>query len=196
MRYDRLCNLLKFAEILQRVIREFSRHIRNCIVTRGRLFEKQIDRYNEILKSQLSVNFLFHLPTMDNKKGGRDNSALPIRRWTTRHRAVSAPDISVPFPFFFFFELWTKKKWSSQFLECRWAIACSQCVHDTRYDCSFYSVISQIIHVSNRGDYRGTAEYIWIVLWNYSVDYSDEIVCKNYCVYYCVLHNKTHNTFY
>ena len=28
--------------------------------------------------------------------------APPIRRWTTGHRAVSAPDISAPFPIFFF----------------------------------------------------------------------------------------------
>ena len=28
-------------------------------------------------------------------------SAPPIRRWTTRRRAVSAPDISAPFPNFF-----------------------------------------------------------------------------------------------
>jgi len=28
------------AEILQRVIKEFSRRIRNCIAARGRLFEK------------------------------------------------------------------------------------------------------------------------------------------------------------
>ena len=37
------------------------------------------------------------------------NWAPPIRRWTTGHRAVSAPDISVPFPdLFLFFELWRK----------------------------------------------------------------------------------------
>ena len=31
------------AEILQRFIEEFSRRIRNCIVARGGLFEKQIN---------------------------------------------------------------------------------------------------------------------------------------------------------
>ena len=37
---------------------------------------------------------------------GADVSAPPIRRWTTRGRDVSAPDISAPFPnFFLFFEL-------------------------------------------------------------------------------------------
>ena len=34
------------AEILQRVIGEFSRRIRNCIVDRKRLFEKLIDICN------------------------------------------------------------------------------------------------------------------------------------------------------
>ena len=38
-----------------------------------------------------------------NKFRGRDISAPPFRRWTTRRRAVSALDISAPFPIFFYF---------------------------------------------------------------------------------------------
>ena len=42
--------------------------------------------------------------------------APPIRRWTTRRRAVSAPIISAPFPIFFSFELWRKNNEAGNFL--------------------------------------------------------------------------------
>ena len=41
------------AEILQRVIGEFNRRIRNCVVARGRFFKKKIDTFDKSLKSQL-----------------------------------------------------------------------------------------------------------------------------------------------
>jgi len=45
------------------VIGEFSRRIWNCIAVRVRLFEKKIDIYNKIFKSQLSASFCFiYLP--------------------------------------------------------------------------------------------------------------------------------------
>ena len=40
---------------------------------------------------------------------GRDISAPPIRRCTTRRRAVSAPDISAPFHNFFYFSSYEEK---------------------------------------------------------------------------------------
>ena len=43
------------------------------------------------------------------RRFGAADSALPIRRWTTRHRAVSAPNISAPFPNFFFFWSYEEK---------------------------------------------------------------------------------------
>ena len=36
-------------------------------------------------------------------------SALQIRRWTIRRRAVSAPDISTPFPILFYFSSYEEK---------------------------------------------------------------------------------------
>ena len=51
---------------------------------------------------------------------------LPIRRWTTERRAVSAQDIWAHFPnFLFLFRIIKKKQWSRQFLEWCWARTCS-----------------------------------------------------------------------
>ena len=48
---------------------------------------------------------------------GRAISAPPIRRWTTERRAVSAPEISAPFPnFYLFFGLWRKNNKAGNFL--------------------------------------------------------------------------------
>ena len=43
------------------------------------------------------------------RRCGAADSALPIRRWTTPRRAVSAPDISAPFPNFFYFSIYEEK---------------------------------------------------------------------------------------
>ena len=48
----------------------------------------------------------------------RDISAPPTRRWTTRRRAVSAPDISAPFHnLLLFFDLWRKNNEAGNFLK-------------------------------------------------------------------------------
>ena len=48
---------------------------------------------------------------------GRAISAPLIRRWRTRRRAVSVPDISLPFPnFILFFNLWRKNNEAGNFL--------------------------------------------------------------------------------
>ena len=43
------------------------------------------------------------------RRFGAVDSAPPIRRWTTRHRAVSVPDISAPFPNLFYFSSYEEK---------------------------------------------------------------------------------------
>ena len=56
------------AEILQRVIGEFSRCIRNYIVARGGLFEEYIDTCNKSIKFQFSVSSCFlYLPRILKK---------------------------------------------------------------------------------------------------------------------------------
>ena len=42
-------------------------------------------------------------------RGQRDISAPPFRLWTARRRAVSAPDISAPFPIFLNFSSYEEK---------------------------------------------------------------------------------------
>ena len=61
-----------------------------------------LNLYQICKKVSYSYCYLVHLSP---RSGGRDISAPLIRRWTTRRRAVSVPDISAPFPnFFIFFE--------------------------------------------------------------------------------------------
>ena len=69
-----------------------------------------LDEYNEnhtevnikIYMFSLRVQFMGGGTFRRRRFGGAD-SAPPIRRWTTRRRAVSAPDISAPFHNFFLF---------------------------------------------------------------------------------------------
>ena len=65
------------AEILQCVIGEFSRRIRNSVVAWSRLFEKWIDRCNKTFKSQLSTSFCFiYLPWILKKLQGYKNGTF------------------------------------------------------------------------------------------------------------------------
>ena len=59
------------------------------------------------IKSKSKLKSVKNLKAQTQIIWGRAISAPPFRRWTSRRRAVSAPDISAPFPILFF-ELWRK----------------------------------------------------------------------------------------
>ena len=74
-------------------------------------FRKKIYPCKNVFENQTGIT------TTGYETGGRAISAPPIRRWTTRHRAISVPDISAPFHnFFLFFELWSKNSEAGNFL--------------------------------------------------------------------------------